>query len=79
MANSDNGFAIFNRLADSIGRAYGWKGLDTEPDSPSVTADLLVETARHSSAHLPGIARPGRSGIGAIRAIGPRTASATAC
>ena len=42
MANSDNGFAIFNRLADSIGRAYGWKGLDPEPDSPSVTADLLV-------------------------------------
>jgi CubicO group peptidase (beta-lactamase class C family) len=27
MANSDNGSAIFNRLAESIGRAYGWTGL----------------------------------------------------
>jgi CubicO group peptidase (beta-lactamase class C family) len=41
MANSDNGFAIFNRLADSIGRAYGWKGLEKGDDPPSATADLL--------------------------------------
>ncbi len=43
MANSDNGFAIFNRLADSIGRAYGWKGLEAGDDSPSATADLLTK------------------------------------
>ena len=42
MANSDNGFAIFERLADSIGRAYGWKGLDAEPDRPGTTVDLLA-------------------------------------
>ena len=41
MANSDNGFHIFERLADSIGRTYGWKGLETEADSPATTADLL--------------------------------------
>ena len=43
MANSDNGFAIFNRLADSIGRAYGWKGLEAGDDPPSATADLLAK------------------------------------
>ena len=43
MANSDNGFAIFNRLADSIGRAYGWKGLEAGDDPPSATADLLTK------------------------------------
>jgi CubicO group peptidase (beta-lactamase class C family) len=43
MANSDNGFAIFNRLADSIGRAYGWKGLEAEADPPSVSVDLLTK------------------------------------
>jgi Beta-lactamase/Tetratricopeptide repeat len=43
MANSDNGFAIFNRLADSIGRAYGWKGLEAGEDPPAVTADLLTK------------------------------------
>jgi len=42
MANSDSGFALFDRLADSIGRAYGWKGLDAKADPPSVTADLLT-------------------------------------
>ena len=42
MANSDNGFALFGRLADSIGRAYGWKGLEAEPDGPATTADLLA-------------------------------------
>jgi CubicO group peptidase (beta-lactamase class C family) len=43
MANSDNGFAIFGRLADSIGRAYGWKGLEAGEDSPATTADLLTK------------------------------------
>jgi CubicO group peptidase (beta-lactamase class C family) len=43
MANSDNGFAIFNRLAGSIGRAYGWKGLEAGEDPPSATADLLTK------------------------------------
>jgi CubicO group peptidase (beta-lactamase class C family) len=42
MANSDNGFAIFDRLAHSIGRAYGWKGFDPDPDQPGTTADLLM-------------------------------------
>lgn len=43
MANSDNGSAIFNRVAASIGRAYGWKGLENEPDSSGATADLLTK------------------------------------
>ena len=43
MANSDNGFALFGRLADSIGRAYGWKGLEAGEDSPSATAGLLTK------------------------------------
>ena len=43
MANSDNGFAVFSRLADSIGRAYGWKGLEAEADPPSVSVDLLTK------------------------------------
>jgi CubicO group peptidase (beta-lactamase class C family) len=50
MANSDNGFAIFNRLADSIGRAYGWKGLEAGEDPPSVTADLLTKLQGSDSA-----------------------------
>ena len=43
MANSDNGFALFGRLADSIGRAYGWKGLKAEADPPSVSVDVLAK------------------------------------
>jgi CubicO group peptidase (beta-lactamase class C family) len=43
MANSDSGFAIFNRLADSIGRAYGWKGLEAGDDPPWGTAELLTK------------------------------------
>jgi hypothetical protein len=42
MANSDNGGALFGRLADSIGRAYGWKGLEAGSDSPSFVAGLLT-------------------------------------
>ena len=30
MANSDSGSVLFRRLADSIGRAHGWKGLEAQ-------------------------------------------------
>lgn len=68
MANSDSGSAIFNRLADSIGRAYGWKGLEAGKDPPSVTVDLLTKLqgadsaiAWYRSARARGIERPAPS------------------
>jgi CubicO group peptidase (beta-lactamase class C family) len=42
MANSDNGSAVFEFLADAIGRAYGWKGYEMKPLPPHASAELLA-------------------------------------
>ncbi|ATB37890.1 serine hydrolase [Cystobacter fuscus] len=42
MTNSDDGWRIFERLTASVATEYGWKGFTAEPDSPSMTADLLA-------------------------------------
>ena len=63
MANSDNGFAIFNRLADSIGRAYGWKGLEAGRRPAVGDGGPADETAgrRARDRLVPGGARQGAS------------------
>jgi CubicO group peptidase (beta-lactamase class C family) len=41
MANSDNGFMLFERLLASMAVEYGWKSSTQRLDSPMMTADLL--------------------------------------
>jgi CubicO group peptidase (beta-lactamase class C family) len=42
MANSDNGFAVFEVLADAIARAYGWPGYEMSQLPPHAAAELLA-------------------------------------
>ncbi len=36
MANSDNGFMIFDRLASAVAREYGWSNFRSQPEPPFV-------------------------------------------
>ena len=42
MANSDNGFMIFDHLAASIAREYRWTFFDTRESPPAATVSLLA-------------------------------------
>jgi CubicO group peptidase (beta-lactamase class C family) len=42
MANSDNGFLLFDRLIASVAAEYGWSGFKPEPVSPSAQVDVLM-------------------------------------
>ena len=44
MANSDNGSRLFDRIAASVAKEYGWRGFVAQPPSPSATVDLLTRT-----------------------------------
>ncbi|RKH20554.1 serine hydrolase [Corallococcus sp. CA047B] len=42
MANSDNGFLLFDRLIASVASEYGWTAFKPEPESPSTQVDVLM-------------------------------------
>jgi CubicO group peptidase (beta-lactamase class C family) len=42
MANSDNGFSVFEVLAAAIARAHGWPGYEMETLPPHAAAELLA-------------------------------------
>ncbi|RKH52713.1 serine hydrolase [Corallococcus aberystwythensis] len=42
MANSDNGFLLFDRLIASVAAEYGWPAFRPEPVSPSAQVDVLM-------------------------------------
>jgi CubicO group peptidase (beta-lactamase class C family) len=42
MANSDNGLAIFDRVAASVAAEYGWKSYETGPASTFIKLSLLT-------------------------------------
>ena len=50
MANSDNGSRLFNLIAGSVAKEYGWPGFVAQPPSPSATVDLLIRTRGVTSA-----------------------------
>jgi CubicO group peptidase (beta-lactamase class C family) len=42
MANSDNGFLLFDRLIASVAAEYAWAAFKPEPESPSAHVDTLL-------------------------------------
>jgi CubicO group peptidase (beta-lactamase class C family) len=42
MANSDNGFMIFNRLAESVAKEYGWKSFEAQDERPGMKLALVA-------------------------------------
>ncbi|WP_233597078.1 serine hydrolase domain-containing protein [Corallococcus sp. CA041A] len=42
MANSDNGFLLFDRLIASVAAEYAWSAFKPEPEMPSAQVDVLM-------------------------------------
>jgi hypothetical protein len=67
MANSDNGSRLFDLIAASVAREYGWPDVAARPPSPSATIDLLTRTRGVRSAlvwHERARSRAGAQGFG---------------
>jgi CubicO group peptidase (beta-lactamase class C family) len=50
MANSENGSRLFDLIAASVAKEYGWRGFVARPPSPGTTVDLLTRTRGVTSA-----------------------------
>ena len=50
MVNSDNGSRLFDLIAGSVAKEYGWPGFVAQPRSPGATVDLMLRTRGVTSA-----------------------------